>query len=163
MSKYVRYADGNTVSFGIVVNNTIKEIDSAPYQAYSETGKEVAESDVKLLAPVMPGKIIAIGRNYVSHLDHSASLVGGDINLPKVPEPFFKTPSSIIGPNDPIIIPKEALLEGVRVEEEAELTLLIGKQCRRANQEKAMDYVFGITCGNDVSARNLQREDLSWW
>ena len=163
MSKYVRYDDGNTVSFGIVVNNTIKEIDSAPYHAYSETGKELAESDVKLLAPVIPGKIIAIGRNYVSHLDHSASLVGGDINLPKVPEPFFKTPSSIIGPDDPIIIPKEALLEGVRVEEEAELTLVIGKQCRRANQENAMDYVFGITCGNDVSARNWQREDLSWW
>ena len=86
-----------------------------------------ALSEVKLLAPVMPGKIIAIGRNYVSHLAHSASLVSGDMELPKVPEPFFKTPSSIIGPDDPIIIPREAIEEGVLIEEEAELTLVIGK------------------------------------
>lgn len=163
MTKFARYEVGGNISYGIVEGETVKDISAAPYESYTETGSTHSLSDVKLLAPVMPGKIIAIGRNYVSHLDHSASLVGGDMELPKVPEPFFKTASSVIGPNDPIILPKEVAEEGVKVEEEAELTLVIGKTCRRATQANAFDYVLGVTCGNDVSARDWQRNDLSWW
>ncbi|MDA0768917.1 MAG: hypothetical protein BZY79_02035 [SAR202 cluster bacterium Casp-Chloro-G4] len=163
MTKFARYEVGGNISYGIVEGDNVKDISTAPYETYTETGSTHSLSDVKLLAPVMPGKIIAIGRNYVSHLDHSASLVGGDMELPKVPEPFFKTPSSVIGPNDPIILPKEVAEEGVLVEEEAELTLVIGKRCRRANQANAFDYVLGVTCGNDVSARDWQKDDLSWW
>lgn len=163
MTKYARYQHGDCVSYGVVESDNVLEISAAPYEDYEQTGESLPLSQVKLLAPVMPGKIIAIGRNYVSHLVHSASLVGGDIDLPKVPEPFIKTPSSVIGPDDPIIIPREAIAEGVRVEEEAELSLVIGKRCRRATQENALDFVLGVTCGNDVSARNWQRSDLSWW
>ncbi len=163
MTKFARYEVGGNISYGIVEGESVKDISAAPYDNYSETGATHSLSDVKLLAPVVPGNIIAIGRNYVSHLDHSASLVGGDMELPKVPEPFFKTTSSVIGPNDPIILPKEIAEEGVRVEEEAELTLVIGKRCRRATQANAFDYVLGVTCGNDVSARDWQVGDLSWW
>jgi len=163
MTKFARYEVGGNTSYGIVEGDSVKDISAAPYNDYSETGTTHNLSNVKLLAPVMPGKIIAIGRNYVSHLDHSASLVGGDMELPKVPEPFFKTTSSVIGPNAPIILPKEIAEEGVRVEEEAELTLVIGKRCRRATQDNAFDYVLGVTCGNDVSARDWQVGDLSWW
>lgn len=163
MTKYARYEHNGAVSYGVVDGDGVSRISAAPYAEHERTGETLPLSEVKLLAPVMPGKIIAIGRNYVSHLAHSASLVGGDIDLPKVPEPFFKTPSSVIGPNDAIIIPREALEEGVVVEEEAELTLVIGKRCRRATRETAMDYVLGVTCGNDVSARDWQRNDLSWW
>ena len=163
MTKYARYEHDGGVSYGIVEGDDVHEISAAPYEEYERTGHSVGLGDVRLLAPVMPGKIIAIGRNYVSHLAHSASLVGGDIDLPKVPEPFFKTASSVVGPNDPIVLPREVTEEGVLVEEEAELTLVIGKRCRRATQEDALDYVLGVTCGNDVSARNWQRGDLSWW
>lgn len=163
MAKYARYQHGDCVSYGVVEGDSVKQISAAPFEEHEQTGESLPLSEVKLLAPVTPSKIIAIGRNYVSHLVHSASLVGGDIDLPKVPEPFFKTPSSVIGPDDPIIIPREAIEDGVRVEEEAELTLVIGKRCRRATQDNALDYVFGVTCGNDVSARNWQRGDLSWW
>ncbi len=163
MAKYARFEHEGVVSYGVVEGDSVQGITAAPYEEHELTGEAFALADVNLLAPVMPGKIIAIGRNYVSHLVHSASLVGGDIDLPKVPEPFFKTPSSVIGPNDPIVIPQEAISEGVLVEEEAELTLVIGKRCRRATRENALDYVFGVTCGNDVSARNWQRGDLSWW
>ena len=100
MTKYARYEHEGGVSYGIVEGEDVHEISAAPYEEYERTGESAALSDVRLLAPVMPGKIIAIGRNYVSHLAHSASLVGGDIELPKVPEPFFKTPSSVVGPND---------------------------------------------------------------
>ena len=93
MTKFARYEVGSNISYGIVEGETVKDIIAAPYEGYTETGSTHSLSDVKLLAPVMPGKIIAIGRNYVSHLDHSASLVGGDMELPKVPEPFFKTAS----------------------------------------------------------------------
>lgn len=163
MTKFARYLAHGDISYGIVEGDSVKEITAAPYEDYQVTDHTHALSEVKLLAPVMPGKIIAIGRNYVSHLAHSASLVSGDMDLPKVPEPFFKTPSSIIGPNDPIIIPREAIEEGVLVEEEAELTLVIGKRCRRATQENALSFILGYTCGNDVSARDWQRGDLSWW
>lgn len=163
MAKYARYEHGGAVSYGAVEGDAVKGITEAPFEAHEFTGASHSLSDVKLLAPVMPGKIIAIGRNYVSHLAHSASLVGGDIDLPKVPEPFYKTPTSVIGPNDPIVIPREAIEDGLVVEEEAELTLVIGKRCRRASRENALDFVFGVTCGNDVSARDWQRGDLSWW
>ena len=112
MTTFARYLAHGKVSYGIVEDDSVKEITAAPYEDYKVTDHTHALSEVKLLAPVMPGKIIAIGRNYVSHLAHSASLVSGDMDLPKVPEPFFKTPSSIIGPDDPIIIPREAI-EGV--------------------------------------------------
>ena len=163
MAKYARYEHNGAISYGVIEGDSVNAISAAPYEPHELTGESAPLSDVKLLAPVTPGKIIAIGRNYVSHLVHSASLVGGDIDLPKVPEPFYKTPTSVIGPHDPIIIPREAIDEGVVVEEEAELTLVIGKRCRRATQDNAMDYVLGVTCGNDVSARDWQRADLSWW
>lgn len=164
MTKFARYLSNGSVSYGIVEGDSIKEISAAPYDDYQETGSTVELASVKLLAPVEPTKVVAIGRNYVSHLDHYDSAIGGQgMDIPEVPEPFFKTPSSVIGPNDPIVLPKEIAAEGVVVEEEAELTLVIGKRCRRATQANAFDYLLGVTCGNDVSARDWQRGDLSWW
>ncbi len=164
MTVFARYQSNGSVSYGIVDGDTIKEISAAPYDAYKETGQTANLTNVKLLAPVMPSKVVAIGRNYVSHLEHYDSAIGGQgMDIPEVPEPFFKTPSSVIGPNDPIILPREVAEEGIIVEEEAELTLVIGKQCRRATQANALDYLLGVTCGNDVSARDWQRGDLSWW
>ena len=164
MTVFTRYQSNGSISYGVLDGDTVKEISAAPYENFQETGRTTRLSSVKLLAPVVPTKVIAIGRNYVSHLDHYDSAIGGEgMDLPKVPEPFFKTPSSVIGPNDTIILPREVAEEGVTIEEEAELTLVIGKQCRRATQANAFDYLLGVTCGNDVSARDWQREDLSWW
>lgn len=155
MTKFARYEADGAVSYGIVEGDTIKQITAAPYEDYSETGTTRSVSAVKLLAPVVPSKVVAIGLNYRSHLGERAG--------PKVPEPFFKVPTSVIGPGDAIVIPHDAIAEGVNVQPEAEMSIVIGKTCRKATKENALSFILGYTCGNDISARDWQRNDLQWW
>ena len=155
MTKYARYLAHGEVAYGVVEGDVVKQITAAPFEDHQVTDHTHPLSDVKLLAPVVPNKVIAIGLNYRSHL--------GDREAPKVPEPFIKTTSSVIGTGDAIVIPREAIEEGVTVQPEAELSLVIGRKARRVTKAEALDYVLGYTCGNDVSARNWQRGDLQWW
>ena len=155
MTKFARYEAHGEVAFGIVEGDSVMQITAAPYEDYSVTDHAHGLSEVKLLAPVVPGKVVAIGLNYRSHL--------GDRTPPKVPEPFFKTTTSVVGPEDDVIIPREAVEEGVHVQPEAEMSLVIGKKCKRASQADALSYILGYTCGNDMSARDWQRDDLQWW
>ena len=99
MTKFARFSINKSIKYGIVKEDVIQEINNPPYQDYHITKNTYDLSNVSLLAPVEPSKIIAIGLNYKSHL--------GNKKMPTVPEPFFKTPSSLIGPEDQIIIPKE--------------------------------------------------------
>ena len=155
MARYARYEAHGEVAYGVVEDDVVKQLTSPPYEDHEVTDHTHSLSEVKLLAPVVPGKVVAIGLNYRSHL--------GDREPPKVPEPFYKTTSSVIGTGQPIVIPREAIEEGVRVQPEAELSVVIGKRCKRASKAEALGYVLGYTCGNDVSARNWQRNDLQWW
>jgi 2-keto-4-pentenoate hydratase/2-oxohepta-3-ene-1,7-dioic acid hydratase in catechol pathway len=155
MTTFARYQAGGSVSYGIVEGDAVKEISAAPYEDYKETGKTLKLSDVKLLAPVVPRKIVAIGLNYRSHL--------GGREGPKVPEPFFKVATSLAGPDDSIVIPRAALEEKVKMQPEAEMALVIGKTCKQATQANAKSFLLGVTCGNDVSARDWQANDLQWW
>ena len=155
MTKYARYEAHGEAAYGIVEGDSVTQLTGAPYEDHERTDHTHTLSEVKLLAPVVPGKVVAIGLNYRSHL--------GDKTPPSVPEPFFKTTSSVIGPGDDIIIPREAQEEKVTMQPEAELSLVIGKTAKRVSKDNALDYVLGFTCGNDVSARNWQANDLSWW
>ena len=155
MTTYARFEAHGDVHYGVVEGDAVRAITAAPYEDHEVTDHTHSLDDVKLLSPVMPGKIVAIGLNYRSHL--------GDRTPPSVPEPFFKTASSVVGPGDDVIIPTEALEEGVSVQPEAELALVISKKARRVSKEDALDYILGFTCGNDISARNWQAGDLSWW
>ena len=155
MATYARYLENGEVAYGVVEGDSVRRLTAAPYEAHEVADGARALGDVKLLSPVMPGKVVAIGLNYRSHL--------GDRTPPSVPEPFFKTASSVIGPGDEIIIPREALEEGVNVQPEAELAVVISNTARRVSAADALDYVLGYTCGNDVSARTWQASDLSWW
>ena len=153
--KFARYEAHGEVAYGVVEGDSVKQLTTSPFGDYEVTDHSHSLGEVTLLAPVVPSKVVAIGLNYRSHL--------GDREPPKVPEPFFKTASSVIGPGDDIVIPREATEEGVRVQPEAELALVIGKRCKRATRADALSYVLGYTCGNDVSARQWQRNDLQWW
>ena len=155
MIKYIRYKSGNSISYGILDEDTIKEISSDPFDKYNLTGIQTKLSEVKIISPVSPSKIIAIGLNYNSHLDGRSA--------PEVPEAFYKVPTSLIGPEDSIIIPNEVLKQSLSIQPEAELAVVIGKSCRRVTKNNAMDYVLGFTCGNDVSVRPWQKNDLQWW
>ena len=155
MTTYARFEAHGEVAYGVVEDGVVRQITAAPYEDHEVTDHSHPLDDVKLLSPVMPGKIVAIGLNYRSHL--------GDRTPPSVPEPFFKTASSVVGPDDDVVIPTEALEQGVTMQPEAELALVIGKTARRVSKDDALDYILGFTCGNDVSARDWQAGDLSWW
>jgi 2-keto-4-pentenoate hydratase/2-oxohepta-3-ene-1,7-dioic acid hydratase in catechol pathway len=149
--KFVRFLKENEVSYGILENNRITQLADAPYESIQVTTTTYPLSAVRLLAPSTPTKVLALALNYESHVREARK--------PTKPEPFLKTTSCIIGPEDPIVLPKFA----GTVHEEAELVVVIGKKCRQVSQQNALDYVFGYTCGNDVSARVWQRGDTQWW
>ena len=155
MTRFVRFEAHGETAYGVVEGDQVRQLTASPFQDYEVTDHAHPLSDVRLLAPVVPGKVVAIGLNYRSHL--------GDGEPPKVPEPFLKTTSSVIGTGEPIMIPREAIDEGVKMQPEAELTVVIGRRCKRASRADALSYVLGYTCGNDVSARDWQRNDLQWW
>ncbi len=129
------------------------EINSLPFEEVRLTGQRWALADVRLLAPIFSSKVIGIGRNYA---DHAAEL-GNEV--PKEPLIFIKPSTSVIGPNDAIRIPSVTQ----QVEEEAELAVVIGATgARRVDRAGAEKAIFGYTCGNDVTARDLQRKDPQW-
>ena len=141
------------VTFGIIEGDQITVASGDPLKGLKPTPTKVAVADVKLLAPIKPLNILALGQNYKAHVEE-----GGD-KLPKAPLLFMKATSSVIGPDEPILIPRVASEE---VDYEGELALVIGKTARHVKESEALDYVLGYTCANDVSARNCQRADGQW-
>ena len=151
INKYIRYSHDNDINYGIVSNDMVLELTKAPYLGGIQTGKKIQLNNVQLLAPAEPSKVLAVGFNYHSHR--------GDLELPSHPPIFLKLPSSIIGPNENIIYHS-----GITdLHYEAELVAVIGKRASKISKEEASDYIFGVTAGNDVSARNWQAEDLQWF
>jgi 2-keto-4-pentenoate hydratase/2-oxohepta-3-ene-1,7-dioic acid hydratase in catechol pathway len=122
-------------------------------------GDPIPLSDVRILSPVeRPGKILAAAVNYQSHVPSGSTVLKSD-GAPSIPQLFLKPSSSIIGPAETIVLPAEAR----RVDAEGEVVAVIGSVCRNVPPEEALRYVFGYTCGNDVSARHWQRDDIQWW
>jgi 2-keto-4-pentenoate hydratase/2-oxohepta-3-ene-1,7-dioic acid hydratase in catechol pathway len=117
-----------------------------------QDGEPVGASGHRLLAPVLPSKIVCVGLNYK---DHAAEVKKP---LPRVPLIFIKPSTSVVGPGDPILIP-----EGVgRVDHEAELAVVIGKRASKVSAAEAWDHIFGVTCMNDVTARELQEKGTGY-
>jgi 2-keto-4-pentenoate hydratase/2-oxohepta-3-ene-1,7-dioic acid hydratase in catechol pathway len=149
----VRYLDGDHIRVGVLEGETVRETRGEMFNHLS-VGPEVGALDtIELAAPVEPGKLIAIGLNYKDHVEQDT-----DLNIPDTPVIFLKPISAIIGPNEPIILPQGP----ERVDAEAELCIVIGKQCRHVKAEDADSVILGYTCGNDVSARDYQWKDGQW-
>ncbi len=149
--KFARYERNGRIQYGMIEGDAITRVTAPPWDNYIPTPSRTTLDNVRLLAPILPGKILAIGLNYRSHV--------GDRTPPSVPEPFIKTPSSLIGPEDEIVLPRESNT----VHAEAELAVVMGARCKGATRENALDYVVGYTCANDVSERDWQAGDLQWW
>jgi 2-keto-4-pentenoate hydratase/2-oxohepta-3-ene-1,7-dioic acid hydratase in catechol pathway len=131
---------------------TVAAIKDHPMGPIEFTGDRFALSDVRLLAPILPSKVIGVGRNYAAH----AAELGNAV--PERPMIFLKPSTSVIGTNDVIRLPADS----DQVEHEAELALIVGKVAKDLPREKALDAIFGYTCGNDVTARDQQREDVQF-
>jgi 2-keto-4-pentenoate hydratase/2-oxohepta-3-ene-1,7-dioic acid hydratase in catechol pathway len=152
--RFVRFLHDGTPRYGLVDGTEVAVIDPHPFAAHAATGERVPLEGLQLLAPVLPTKIVAAGRNYADH----AAEMGNEV--PAEPLLFLKPSSSVIGPGEPIRVPTDLSSE---VHHEAELAVVIGALLQRVTPEQALAGVFGATVANDVSARDLQRTEPQWF
>jgi 2-keto-4-pentenoate hydratase/2-oxohepta-3-ene-1,7-dioic acid hydratase in catechol pathway len=152
--RYVRFQrkGEDAVRFGWMEGERIGSIEGPLFGAHRRIPVTWSKTAVQLLAPLIPGKIVCVGRNYADHArEHN-------VDVPEVPLLFLKPPSAVIGPHAPIVLPPQSQ----QVEHEGELAVVIGRKARAIAPEEARDYIFGYTAANDVTARDLQRADGQW-
>lgn len=151
--RFIRFqAKSQPIQSGWLHENMVGPIDGSPFTEFRRQQADIPLDKVTLLAPIVPQKIICVGRNYVAHAqEHNAE-------VPTIPLLFLKPPSAIIGHGAKIILPPQSK----QVEHEAELAVIVGRSGRRIPAEKALQHVFGYTIANDVTARDLQRSDGQW-
>lgn len=139
--------------YGLIEGDKVIEISGPPWRPWSRGSRSLPLADVRLLAPVEPSKIVCIGRNYAAH----AAELGNEV--PKEPLMFLKPPSSIVGPDEPIVLTTYSQ----RVEHEGELAVVIGRRCSHLrDSDDPFSFVCGYTCLNDVTARDLQLRDVQF-
>ena len=154
MARYVRFLHDGSPRYGVLEDTEVVVIEPHPFARHQPTGERVPVEGLRLLAPVIPSKVVCVGKNY---RDHAAEM-GSEV--PAEPLLFLKPSSSVIGPGEPIRLPSDMSDE---VHHEAELAVVIGALLQRVTPEEAMTGVFGYTIGNDVTARDLQRTEGQWF
>jgi len=157
--RIARFAVDGEVSFGVVegpgedaADLVVVTMQGHPFAPASLTGERRPLSAVRLLAPVLPSKVVCIGKNYAAH----AAEMGGE--APPTPVVFLKPSTAVVGPGEAVRLPADS----ERVDHEAELGVVIGRLCRDLPRERALEAVLGYTCGNDVTARDQQQADGQW-
>ena len=152
--RIARYECEGRVRYGLVdpERGKVREIAGEPFFGVETTGAERRLEEVRLLSPVVPGKIVAVGLNYKDH----AREVG--MKIPEEPLLFLKAPSALIGPGGEIVYPPQSR----RVDYEAELAVVIGRTAKNVKEKDAAAHILGCTCINDVTARDLQVKDVQF-
>jgi 2-keto-4-pentenoate hydratase/2-oxohepta-3-ene-1,7-dioic acid hydratase in catechol pathway len=151
--RFIRYSVGESKPrYGWIFQDKVGPIEGEPFGEFRRLEAGMPLDRVRLLAPVIPGKIVAVGRNYVDH----AKERGAD--APEIPLIYLKPPSAVIGPEETILLPPQSQ----RVDHEGELAVVIGKVGRWIHAEDALQHVLGYTAANDVTARDLQQKDGQW-
>ncbi|MDA9769764.1 fumarylacetoacetate hydrolase family protein [Emcibacteraceae bacterium] len=149
---YVRYEQNGKTSWGELKGETIHQLSNAPYLEGMATGLKVNQADVKMMAPVDPRDVYMTGFNYEDHIPE------GQKTTP-YPGLFMVPAGTLIGPDAEIIHPADSDFIGY----EAETVIVIGKRADNVSVEDAADYIFGVTAGNDVSARDWIPADIQWF
>jgi 2-keto-4-pentenoate hydratase/2-oxohepta-3-ene-1,7-dioic acid hydratase in catechol pathway len=188
--RYARFQVGNTVSYGLVEGDQVRAIDGDLFGDWKPSDRTYPLSSVKLLVPVArPSQVLALAGSYKSHLggsNHvstittitkvttdvksgqttSDSRTTVDISKPgevpekfQMPQVFFKTPSCLVADGENIVIPPGTK----EVHYEAELVIVIGREAKNVSEQEARSCILGVSCGNDVSARDWQKNDVQWW
>ncbi|HKP56034.1 MAG TPA: fumarylacetoacetate hydrolase family protein [Polyangiales bacterium] len=151
--RILRFEQGGVARYGRLANDGEVEVWSdAPWFGGGPQSEHVPLGTVRLVAPVTPSKIVCVGRNYAAHAKELGNAV------PDEPLLFLKPPSALLGPLEPILLPSASQ----RVEHEAEIGVVMGQRLRRATPEEALAAVGGITCVNDVTARDIQRKEVQF-
>jgi len=157
--RIARFTVADQIAYGIVEGEgddaaalRVTAIDGHPFAPFEQTTAVFALADVRLLPPVLPSKVIGIGKNYADH----AREMGGE--APATPVMFLKPSTSVVGPGETVVLPPQSL----RVEHEGELAVVIGRLAREVPADRVDDVVLGYTCADDVTARDLQGSDGQW-
>jgi 2-keto-4-pentenoate hydratase/2-oxohepta-3-ene-1,7-dioic acid hydratase in catechol pathway len=150
--KIVRFTHGEKAVYGVTDDEGIRGLAGPPFDGIEFTNQYHRPSDIRLLAPCTPSKIVALGVNYRSH--------GEEMNhrIPEEPLIFIKPSTSVIGTEDNIVYPEASQ----RVDYEGELGVVIKRTARHVSKEAASEYILGYTCVNDVTARDIQARDKQW-
>ena len=153
MTRFVRcIVDGEPV-YGVIQGEEVAVIEPHPFSPYQQTGQRVPLEGLRLLAPVIPSKIVAVGRNFADH----AAEMGNEV--PAEPLLFFKPSTAVIGPGDPLRLPNDLSQE---VSYEGEIAVVIGALISRVTPAVAEKAILGVTCANDVTLRDVQRWERQW-
>ncbi|WP_046468073.1 fumarylacetoacetate hydrolase family protein [Allosalinactinospora lopnorensis] len=160
--RIARFSSGEDVGFGLIEaeqdsgQEYVARMSGHPLLGNIQlTGERAKLEDVRLLSPVLPSKVVCIGKNYADHIAEIADVTGEPTDDPAV---FLKPSTAVTGPGDPVFYPPIS----ERVDFEGELAIVIGRVCREVPRERVKDVVFGYTCANDVTARDLQQTDKQW-
>lgn len=157
--RIVRFTARRRTGYGVLEGDVIRGLRGSPFAQFKGAGSPFALDgsmygldEVRLLAPCLPSKIVCLGLNYRSHAEETK------LPIPSVPLIFLKPSTAVIGPDSEIILPRLSK----RVDYEGELGVVLGRKAKDVPQDRAMDYVLGYTCFNDVSERHDQVEDGQW-
>jgi len=153
MARYIRFSYNDQIRYGRLSGDTVFPLQGDLFECRDEDGTTLPLSEVTLLAPCRPTKILCVGFNYRDHAEEF------DLPVPDKPNIFMKPLSALAGPEQPVLFPK-ALAH--QVDYEAELVIVVGRRARHVAPEDAADYIFGYTIGNDVTARDLQDKTGQW-
>jgi 2-keto-4-pentenoate hydratase/2-oxohepta-3-ene-1,7-dioic acid hydratase in catechol pathway len=157
--KILRFAINRAIKYGVLEGDRVRVMLGNPYSHFRKSSGSLRLTEstykleqVRLLAPCLPSKIVALGLNYRSHAAETK------LQIPSVPLIFLKPSTAVIGPEDKIVYPAASK----RVDYEGELAVVIGRKARAVDRSRAKEYILGYTCLNDVSARYEQRDDVQW-
>src|SRR6266849_10853938 len=154
--KWCRFLAGERVSYGLVDDERVTEVAGSPFAEHAATGTSHPLGRVKLLPPVIPPMLYAAGPNYRGHVEGMAKRRGAAPQYPARHKPNFRSVHALIGPDEKIIVPRGC---SGAVQPEGQLAVVIGKKARNVSRERALEYVFGYSIGNDISQRDWQRAD----
>jgi 2-keto-4-pentenoate hydratase/2-oxohepta-3-ene-1,7-dioic acid hydratase in catechol pathway len=150
--RIARFSLEGNVAFGVLEGDALDVIKGHPFADFERSGQRIPLEKVRLLSPVLPNKVVAIGRNSSEHARELGNTV------PETPVVFFKPSTSVVGPGDPVVYPGFS----AEVHHEAELAVVIGRMCKEVPRERVDDVILGYTCANDITARDVQRAEEQW-
>ena len=150
--QYVRFVHGGATQYGLVRGNRVFAITGDLFGEHEQTTVSFSTDEIRLLVPCQPGKVVCVGLNYRRHAEELS------LPIPEEPVLFMKPPSTLVASEEEIVYWPETS----RLDYEGELAAVIGKPCHRVSEGSALDYVFGYTIANDVTARDLQQKDGQW-
>lgn len=158
--RWIRFTAQGHTAYGLLEGDQIAEINGGLFDGPPDrTGKTHALSAVKVEIPLLPRTFYAAGLNYTEHVIHMAEKRGETPNIPKKPDMGYRAVNAIIAHDEPVVIPRDAN----KIQYEGEIAVVIGKTAKHLTEDNALSCVFGYTIGNDVSERNWQKEDRTFW